>query len=268
MIPLRQLMVFLITGCMGIGSNAIAADQQDLIQLLDSRQCQECQLSEVELTHANLRDANLQRARLQRANLSQAQLDGADLSGSDLSFTSFQGASLRGANLRNSRLIGTDFRSADLTGALLNQHALDQSHWYGARGVSQGARSHAGLHNAGVDAAQEGRWPIAEQLFSDAIAANPDEPLSWVARGLSRGKQGKGDLASRDLAHAGQLFADQGDLIKADQLEQASLVFHNIPKASNPPSGNGLGSALLNGVLHTAQLLAPLTLKSLMPMMP
>ena len=222
MVSLKPLVFALLAGCFGVAGHAIAADQQDLIQLLDTRQCRACQLSDVDLTHADLRDADLQRARLQRANLSQARLDGADLSGSDLSFTSFQGASLRGANLRNSRLMGTDLRRADLTGALLDQNALDQSHWNGARGFKKGALSHAGLHNAGVDAALDGRWPVAEQLFNAAIEANPDEPLSWVARGLSRGEQGKDELASRDLSHAGQLFANQGDTVKADQLKQAS----------------------------------------------
>ena len=268
MVSLRSLRFALIAGCLGITSTAGAADQQDLIQLLRSRQCRTCQLNDVDLTHADLRDADLQRARLQRANLSQARLDGADLSGSDLSFTSFQGASLRGADLRNSRLIGTDLRRADLTGALLDLNALDQSHWNGAQGVSHGARSHAGLHNAGVDAAQEGRWPMAEQLFSAAIAANPKEPLSWVARGLSRGEQGKDDLASRDLARAGKLFADQGDITKADQLKEASQRVYEIQTQADTPSGNGIGSSLLSGARSAAQALAPIALKALMPMIP
>ena len=268
MVSLKPLVFALLAGCFGVAGHAIAADQQDLIQLLDTRQCRACQLSDVDLTHADLRDADLQRARLQRANLSQARLDGADLSGSDLSFTSFQGASLRGADLRNSRLMGTDLRRTDLTGALLDKSALDKTHWNGARGVSQGARSHAGLHNAGVDAAQEGRWPMAEQLFSAAIQAKPDEPLSWVARGLSRGEQGKDDLASRDLAHAGELFADQGDMVKADQLEEASMLTHQISNLPSAPSGNGLGSKLLTGLLSTAKVLAPLALKAMSPIIP
>ena len=268
MVPLRPLMFTLVAGCFGINSTAIAADQQDLIQLLESRQCQACQLSSVDLTHADLRDADLQRARLQRANLSQARLDGADLNGSDLSFTSFQGASLRGADLRNSRLIGTDLRRADLTGAFLDQNALDQSHWNGAKGIKKGARSHAGLHNAGVEAALAGRWPMAEQLFNAAIEANPDEPLSWVARGLSRGEQGKDDLASRDLAYAGELFAKQGDAIKADQLKQASQRVYDSTDEPDVANGNGVGSALLSGALSAAQALAPIALKALMPMVP
>jgi len=261
-------MLALVAGCLGISSTAIAADQQDLIQLLKSRQCQACLLSDVDLTHVDLRDADLQQARLQRANLSQARLDGADLSGCDLSFTSFQGASLRGADLRNSRLMGTDLRRADLTGALLDQNALDQCHWNGAKGVSQGARSHAGLHNAGVEAAQAERWPEAEQLFNAAIRAEPREPLSWVARGLSRGEQGKDDLASRDFAHAGQLFADQGERVKADQLMEASQHVYEKPNKANIPNGNGIGSALIGGALSAVQAIAPIAIKALTPMIP
>ena len=270
MVSLKPLAFVFIAGCVGVTSPVIASDEQDLIQLLGSRKCPACQLNDVDLTHADLRDADLKGAYLRRANLSQARLDGADLSGSDLSFTSLQGASLRGSDLRNSRLIGTDLRRTDLTGALLDPKALDQSHWDGARGVNQGARSHAGLHNAGVDAAQAERWPEAEQLFNAAIQANPDEPLSWVARGLSRGEQGKIDLASRDLAYAGKLFSDQGDTIKADQLQEASKLVYD-PENENKAgttSGNGIGSALLSSALSTAQAIAPIALKALMPLIP
>ena len=66
-------------------------------------------------------------------------------------------ADLVHADLRGSILYGTDLRSADLSGAQLDQGALEKAHWQGTRGVAQGSRSHAGLHNAGVDAAQAGR---------------------------------------------------------------------------------------------------------------
>ena len=268
MIRQLSLNLALVVAVSAWGFPASADNHADLIQLLRSRSCRDCKLSDVDLMHADLRDADLHEATLQRANLSQARLDGTDLSGSDLSFTSLQGASLRGADLRGSRLFGTDLRGSDLTGALLDEGALEQSHWAGAQGVSKGARSHAGLHNAGVDAAQTGRWPDAERLFSAAIEAEPDEPLSWVARGLSRGEQGKNDLASRDLAHAGRLFADQGDKVKADQLLAASRKVYDVPDNPEAPAGNGVGSALLNSALSTAQALAPIALKALMPMIP
>ena len=246
----------------------LAARAEDLILLLEARQCPNCQLADSDLVHADLRNANLKGAQLRRANLSHVLLDGADLSGSDLSYASFQGASLRGADLRNSRLMGTDLRRADLTDALLDENALDQSHWDGAKGASRGARSHAGLHNAGVVASKQGRWPLAEQLFGAAIDANPNEPLSWVARGLSRGEQGKDDLASRDWAHAGQLFAEQGDWVKANQLEQASRRFYDSSEKTGIADGNGIGSALLNGAITTVRAIAPIALKALKPIIP
>lgn len=238
-----------------------------LIRVLNKRDCPDCRLADVDLVHADLRDAELRGARLQRANLGHARLDGADLNGADLSFTSLRGASLRGVDLRGSRLYGTDLRDADLSGAQMDDGALDQSHWQGAKGIPSGIRSHAALHNAGVDAAHRGRWPEAEQLFSAAILRDPDEPLSWVARGLSRGEQGKNDLAAKDLTHASSLYASQGDPIKAKQLQRASEQVY----ASNNPlgsSGNGMGSALLGGALSAAQALAPIALRALMPLIP
>ena len=268
MVPLRPLAFGLLAGCFGVANPAIAGNEAHLIQLLTNRQCPACQLNDVDLTHADLRGANLKGAQLQRANLSQALLDGADLRGSDLSFTSLQGASLLGTNLRDSRLIGTDLRGTDLTGALLAPNALDQSHWMGARGVSKGARSHAGLHNAGVDAAKARRWAEAEQLFNAAIKTDPDKPLSWVARGLSRGEQGKDELASHDFVYASQLFADQGDNVKAEQLLEASRLVYDIDIEPYTPSGNGIGSALISSTLSTAQAFPSIALKALMPMIP
>ena len=86
-----------------------------------------------------------------------------------------------------------------------------------------------------------------------------------MARGLSRGEQGKHDLAAKDLS-PGSLFAAQGQ-VKADQLELASQRVYDNPE-QNTPSGNGLGSALLSGALSAAQALAPIALKALMPMIP
>jgi len=243
----------------------LAARADDLIVLLQQRNCPDCRLADVDLVHADLRDADLQRAQLQRANLGQARLDGADLRQSNLQFTNLRGASLRGADLRGSRLYGTDLRQADLSGAQLDEGALEQAHWQGARGISQGVRSHAALHNAGVTAAENGQWKRAEALFSAAISAEPDEPLSWVARGLSRGELGDSDGASRDLAHAGTLFRKRGDLIKAEQLELASKRT-NEPRKQSPQSGNGIGSTLLSGAISAFQILGPMALRALSPL--
>jgi len=246
-------------------ASPLSARADDLMVLLQQRNCPECRLADVDLVHADLRDANLQRAELQRANLGQARLDGADLRDSNLQFTNLRGASLRGADLRGSKLYGTDLRQADLSGAQLDKGALEQAHWEGARGISQGVRSHAALHNAGVTAAENDQWKRAEALFSAAITAAPDEPLSWVARGLCRGELGRSDHAAQDLAYAGTLFRQRGDQVKAEQLELASKRTH-APKKQSPQGGNGIGSSLLSGAISAFQILGPMALRALSPL--
>ena len=240
------------------------ARANDVMVLLQQRSCPNCRLADADLVHADLRDADLQGAQLQRANLSQARLDGADLSKTNLKFTNLRGASLRGADLRGSQLYGTDLRQANLSGAQLDEGALEQAHWEGAIGIKKGVRSHAALHNAGVTAADNGQWERAEALFSAAINADRDEPLSWVARGLSRGELDQNDLAARDLAYAGQLFRERGDTVKADQLELASKKVHQ-PQKNPAENGNGIGSTILTGAISAFQTLGPLALRALSP---
>jgi len=255
-------------GAAAITPSAVQAGNSNaLLQVLQTRQCPGCHLSDADLVHADLRDANLKGARLQRANLGQARLDGADLSGADLSFTSLRGASLRGANLEGAKLYGTDLREADLAGARLGANALEETHWQGAKGITTEARSHAALHNAGVDAALVGRWPQAEELFSEAIARQPNEPLSWVARGISRSEQTKDELAANDFRYAGSLFQQAGNATVAEQLQQAAVaVQKRRTETTGNTSGNGWGGQLISGMASAAQVLAPLAMKALIPM--
>ena len=242
----------------------LSARADDLTVLLDARSCPNCKLADADLVHADLRDADLKAADLRRANLSRARLDGADLSGADLRFSSLAGASLRGCDLRDARLEGTDLRQADLSGSLLNPGALERSHWLGAIGINQGLRSPASLHNAGVDEAQADRWPQAERLFGEAIRADPDQAMSWIARGISRGQQGDETGAAQDLRHAADLLNRQGSLEQSEQVRKAVSKLQ-AGEAGGSKSGNGVGSALLGGALSTLEALAPLALKALIP---
>ena len=235
-----------------------------LLQLLQTRRCAGCRLSDADLVHADLRDAQLEGAQLQRANLGQARLDGADLRGANLSFTSLRGASLQGADLTGAKLFGSDLREADLSGAILDQNGLSRSHWNQASGIDPSSLSYAELHNAGAEAAQHGRFSKAEQFFSQAILRQPAAAISWVARGISRGEQGDHALAAQDLSHAGRLYADQGNQLVADQLQQASVALTRDVSADK--GGNGLGSSILSGAISAVQLLAPLAAKAFMPM--
>ena len=42
----------------------------------------------------------------------------------------------------------------------------------------------------GVDEAHAGRWPQAERLFGKAIQADPEQAMSWIARGLAADTRG------------------------------------------------------------------------------
>ena len=242
----------------------LSARADDLIMLLEARSCPNCKLADADLVHADLGDAELKAADLKRANLSRARLDGADLREADLRFSSLKGASLRGSDLRGARLDGTDLRQADLSGALINPGALDLSHWLGAMGITPGLRSPASLHNAGVDEANAGRWPQAERLFGEAIQADPEQAMSWVARGLSRGQQGNETKAAQDLLHAADLLDRQGAPEQSEQIRQAVAKLQ-ADESNGSKSGNGLGSALLGGTVSTLSALAPLALKTLVP---
>ncbi len=244
-----------------------ATADEALMQLLKDQHCPGCRLMDADLVHADLRDADLSDAKLMRANLSQAQLDGADLSGADLSFTSLRGASLRGANMLGSRLFGTDLRNADLTGARLDLQALDEAHWQGAHGIASGIRSHAALHNEGVAAFQDGRWSIAEDLFSEAIRSMPNEPLSWVARGISRSEQAKDDLAAADFGYAASLYQAQGNMDWANQLmDAAGAISKRRFERAYANEGDGMGSQLLQSAITGLRLIAPIAAKALIPM--
>lgn len=251
-----------VAGLLGGPLPASAVNHDQLVKLLERRECRSCRLQDADLVHADLRDAQLEQAQLQRANLGRAQLDGANLRGSNLQFSSLLGASLRGADLRGALLEGADLRRADLTGALLDADALARSHWQGAIGVSVDASSYAALHNAGVTAALEGRFPEAEEAFNQALRKQPDAALTWLARGLTRIELGQREGASQDLAYAAGLYELEGRPEVAVELRRNA---ERLGEPAKGPSGNGAGSALLQGAAQLVQVLGPLALKFFVP---
>ena len=256
----KLILLLLISG--SFTTNPLQANEA-LFRLLQDRNCSGCELADTDLVHADLRDADLSNAKLMRANLGEAHLDGADLSGADLSFTSLRGASLRGANLTGAKLYGTDFRGSDLTGALLEVNALEEAHWSGAKGITAHSQSHAALHNAGVNSAESGRWTQAEELFNKAIIKQPDIAESWVARAITREKLGKRKLAIKDFNYASKLYASKGGKWQSEKLTAAAESLEE--KIDGKVSGNGVGSAILNGMLSTSKVLLPLAMKLFMP---
>jgi len=241
-------------------SSALAAD--DLVRLLDQKQCHGCKLQDADLVFADLRDANLKQAQLQRANLSRARLDGADLRDANLSHSTLLGASLRGADLRGAKLNGADFRDSDLSGTLFDPEALAGAHWKGATGITAGASSYASMHNAGVEAVQQGRLTEAEEFFNKALIQKPDAAVTWLARGITRSEQAQMELASSDLTYAAQLFQAEGNPKLAQEIRKA---VERSQKAAKGQHGSGWGSQFLSGAAGILQQLAPLAVKYFAP---
>jgi tetratricopeptide (TPR) repeat protein len=244
---------------------AHAGSTTALLRLLEQKRCPGCRLQDVDLVHADLRDADLRQALLQRANLGRARLDGANLQGADLRFTSLLGASLRGANLRGALLDGADLRQADLSGTLFDDGALVRTHWDQAIGINKAQTfSYAELHNAGVAAASQDRYPEAERFFSEAIRKQPLAAVSWLARAICRGEQGKTLQAASDFGYAATLYEQAGELQLAAELKQTSDKLLQNPKGAK--GGNGKGMEAVGGALAAFKVLAPIAAKAFMPL--
>lgn len=257
---LRPVLIHAAACCVGgwLWGHSVAhagGNPNQFIQLLESKHCRQCQLQDSDLVRADLRNADLSGANLEGANLSQANLDGANLQNTNLAKTSLEGASLRGANLVGSNLYGTDLRGSDLTGAKLKTGSLTRAYWQGAVGIQRNILSYAELHNAGVLAASQGRYPEAEMWFAEAIQRQPEAAVSLLARGICRGELGKKEEAASDFDAAASLYQAMGDTTNAELLQKAALSLKEQPKTK---SGNGAGSALLGTALSAMQMLAPL----------
>jgi uncharacterized protein YjbI with pentapeptide repeats len=87
-------------------------------------------LGQAKLMEANLGEANLAAADLMGADLRGANLRGADLSGADLS-----GANLSKVDLREVNLIGTNVGKAELAGATIVCHQLNQTNFEFAKNM-------------------------------------------------------------------------------------------------------------------------------------
>lgn len=237
------------------------ASAEEVLRLLEQKECEYCQLDNSDLVYAFLSKANLRGAQLKSANLSGALLNGANLSGSNLSFANLYGASLRNADLRGAILKGADLRTADLNGALFDGEQLAEAHWSDAKGINPSQFDFSALQRAGELAYEEGRYQDAEHWFGYAIKESPDAALSWMSRGLSRFEQGNNRLARQDLLHASQLFLRSGNGEMSEKLKLAAEQL--TVKQERTKGGNGAGIKIINGVLSALKMAAPIAVKAL-----
>ena len=102
---------------MGLSWQVGAYDERDLQELLETKDCEMCDLTSVDLsgkdlsganlTGADLTKANLTKAKLTKANLSSANLTGADLTKANLTKANLNAADLTAANLKDAKGFNT-----------------------------------------------------------------------------------------------------------------------------------------------------------------
>jgi uncharacterized protein YjbI with pentapeptide repeats len=107
------LLSSLLLTSVGFAQPSLAANPAHVRQLLQTGECEGC-----DLTRANLRNANLRSAKLNGANLTGANLSGANLSKADLDDAILRGANLAGANLDDADFTEANLQGANLTGTL------------------------------------------------------------------------------------------------------------------------------------------------------
>ena len=192
-------------------NNTKAEKLEDLNRLLQTKQCENCDLIDAGLVMIDLKGANLRGANLVGANLSRANLMGADLSGANLSNASFFGANLSGANLSNAIVNNTDFRDSYVEGVTLNNVDFSRAHVQGAIGIPATAATAEQFYLWAMTADKEGNYPQAMRFYTRAIELNADLAPAYLARGVIKSRYGDATNAVKDAQKAQQLFEAQNN---------------------------------------------------------
>lgn len=207
-------------------------------QLIETRNCPNCDLENINLAGANLESVNLAGANLAGANLA-----GANLAGAVLGDAYFKGANLEGANLRGANLEAAYLMDANLAGANLAGALLGDAYFKGANLESANFRG-ANLQNANLAGAA-----LGDNSFKEANLEGANlKGASLEGTNLQGANLGYVNLEAANLQGAVLLSAN----LEAANLKNANLESANLPDANlggaNLESAN-LGGANLKGAL-------------------
>jgi CHAT domain-containing protein/uncharacterized protein YjbI with pentapeptide repeats len=191
-IATATLLVVALDFCNLTGS-VWAFNPEHLRRLIQSGECQDCDLSNADLSGQNLEGndltgAHLRGANLSGANLRQATLQRADLTGANLTGARLQQAilwrsilrdvDLRNANLQRARLLGNDLRGMNLQGINLEDASLEGVNLEGAN--LTGANLHrailtsVNLRGANLTGADIRDTSATDVNIEGAIGLNPN----------------------------------------------------------------------------------------------
>ena len=154
-------------------------------QIIETKECEYCDLSnadlsDVDLKGANLVGANLQGANLQEANLEGAYLLGANLQGADLTDADLKEANLTFADLSESIAVKTDFAGVNLQAANLAGATLEEARLTAPALLKQANLSTANLVNADLRGTN---FNGANLQQADLTNANLDQ-IDVIIRGI------------------------------------------------------------------------------------
>ncbi|WPF87729.1 pentapeptide repeat-containing protein [Cyanobacterium aponinum AL20118] len=188
-----------------------AENIEHLNQLLQTKQCENCDLAGAGLVMINLQGANLRGANLVGANLSRADLTGADLRGANLTNASFFGANLSGANLSGANAYNTDFRNSYVQGVIIEGLDLSMAHIQGTVGIPATAASAEQFYVWGLSEDKDGNYKAAADYYSQAINLNPELAQAYLGRAVIKSRYGQVSAAIKDAETAQGLFETQNN---------------------------------------------------------
>ncbi|MBL1211636.1 pentapeptide repeat-containing protein [Geminocystis sp. GBBB08] len=231
-----------------------------LTQLLNTKQCENCDLSQAGLVMTNLTGANLRGANLVGANLSRANLTGADLTNANLSNASFHGANLSGANLSGAILNNSDFRNAYVQGIILNRTDISTAHIEGVIGIPSTAGNAEQFYLWAVAEDKKGNYQMAAKYYSQAIEMNPDFAPAYLGRAIIKSRYGQTNPALKDGEKAEELFKAQDN---PDGYTLSNRFIHLVKARTDAEANDGnQGNPAFIQVVNSV---APLLFKLLLP---
>jgi len=235
-----------------ITTTAQAANPDHIRQLLQTKQCPNCDLSGAGLVMADLSGANLNGANLAGVNLSRAKLSGADLRGANLSGAGLFDVYLSSAQLGGANLAGADLRDSYLFNADFTNAVINGTNFQGAVGIPSQIAKAEDFYAWGVAAAEKGNLQQAIEYFNQAISLQPEYAGAYLARGIVKYQLFNRNGAIEDAQIAAKLFTNQNNttglqtaqaLIKQIQTPQTTRV--SPGKSSFMDFVSGLASMLL-----------------------
>jgi uncharacterized protein YjbI with pentapeptide repeats len=233
----------------GLSAPAKAEDLVHLQRLMNTRECQNCDLTNAGLVNSNLAGVDLSGTDLSNANLNQANLRGANLRGANLSRAILSYADLTGADLTGAILNGADLREAYLTNATMTNASIEGAYLVGAVDLPDSILTADMLYTWGMIEAQRGNYSGAIAYFNRTLERDPDYANAVLARGISNYRLADMASALSDAAEAQAMYTTQNNVEGQEAAGQLTALVNAYQIASQreydpgqPNFANFLGS--------------------------